>query len=149
MLQLDDEPDALPLDEQWRAGRWLRDLCNALRGCLGLAPLARGARRGGKERWLRLWERRRRGLVKQRIVSEHEDQTARILELEEHVTMLEYELACARGVHPCAISGVSDDCQASVGSSVGSLSVDHSAAALEATSDAGRFGPRVPSATRL
>ena len=41
--------------------------------------------------------------MKQRIVSEQNDQTARIKELEEHVALLEYELACARGVHPKAL----------------------------------------------
>ena len=56
----------------------------------GLPPHERGARRGGKARWAPLWERRRRGLVKQRIVSEQEDQGARIKELEETVSILEY-----------------------------------------------------------
>ena len=103
VLHMEEEQAAVVLDEQWRAGRWLIDLCNLGRWLFGLPPQTRGARRGGKARWQRLWERRRRGLVKQRIVSEHEDQGARIKELEELVSILEYELACARGVHPNAI----------------------------------------------
>jgi len=90
--------------------------------------LERGARKGGKARWGPLWERRRRGLVKQRIVSEHEDQSARIKELEEHVSILEYELACCRGVHPSA-AHLPGTCQSSCGSNVSSsdraMTVDH------------------------
>ena len=131
VLRMEGEPDTVLLDEQWRAGRWLADLCNAGRRCCGLSAIPRGARRGGKARWQRLWERRRRGLVNQRIRMEHEDQNARIKELEEHVSILECELSCARGVHPaCAIANLSTEVSGGVSGGpvqvVGNLSVDHS-----------------------
>ena len=103
VLHIDEDvPDTI-LDETWRGGRVLSECVSLVRHCLGLPPKQRRNRRGGKARWAPLWERRRRGLVKQRIVSEHEDQTARITELEETVAILEYELATARGVHPNAM----------------------------------------------
>ena len=108
------------LDERWRAGRcwawvsaWFRRLVRL--------PAVESARKGGKARWQPLWERRRRGLVKERIDSEHQDQMARIKELEEHVGILEYELATERGVHPSALSclgGTIDSCTPSASSSV-------------------------------
>ena len=129
VLHIEEDPrEGSILDERWRAGRWIADLCNFLRKCYGLPQLERGARKGGKARWGPLWERRRRGLVKQRIVSEHEDQSARIKELEEHVSILEYELACCRGVHPSA-AHLPGTCQSSCGSNVSSsdraMTVDH------------------------
>jgi len=124
VLHIEEEPPDVILDERWRAGQWLAELCNLLRRLLGLPPLERGARRGGKARWQRLWERRRRGLVKSRIVSEHEDQSARIKELEEVVSILEYELACARGVHPTAVHPTAVHSRLGDLSS-GSHSVDH------------------------
>ena len=66
------------LDERWRAGRWCAEVYALCRRLLGLPMHERGARRGGMARWQRLWERRRRGLVKQRMASEHEDTLARI-----------------------------------------------------------------------
>ena len=110
------------VDNGWRGGLWLASLCSLVRRLLGLPMQERAARRGGRERWAPLWERRRRGLVKQRIDSEHEDQTARIKELEERVSVLEYELTCAGGAHPSALSmasaettRISDSHRSSVG----------------------------------
>lgn len=74
VLQMEEEPAQAALDEQWRAGSCAQ-LCRRL---WGLPSRERGARRGGKARWKPLWERRRRGLVKQRMDSESEDQIARI-----------------------------------------------------------------------
>ena len=46
-------------------------------------PDRRGADGRGREgAWKRLWERRRRGLVRERIDAEHNDYVARIQELE-------------------------------------------------------------------
>ena len=115
VLQMEAPPPQPALDESWRAGQWCAELLALCRRLCGLPPQERGARRGGKERWERLWDRRRRGLVKQRIVSEHDDQIARIKELEEHVSMLEYELATARGVHPKA-AGLAESRSQSFGS---------------------------------
>jgi len=102
VLQMDEEPQPMALDEAWRAGRWWADLYALGRRICGLPIQERAARRGGKTRWQKLWERRRRGLVKQRIVSQHEDLVARINELEEKVRQYELDLACASGAHPQA-----------------------------------------------
>ena len=91
-----------------------------------------------------------RGLVKQRIVSEHEDQGARIKELEELVTMLEYELACARGVSCEAAlgelhsrQGLADPGSISVDlscarPSAGSSSIDHGSGGVSSSLGIGR-----------
>lgn len=101
---MDGSRDEAVLDERWRAGRWAAYVFNGLRRLVGL-PTAESRRKGGRARWGRLWERRRRGLVKQRIVSEHDDQLARIRELEEQLGVLEYDLSVSRGVHPAALVG--------------------------------------------
>ena len=88
VLHMDGEPHDEPLDEGWRGGDW----CGFCRRVFRLAAVRRGPRRGGKARWQQLWERRRRGLVRQRIDSEHSDYVARIKELEEKVQSLELEL---------------------------------------------------------
>lgn len=117
VLHMDEESQlaSTPLDESWRDGGCF-DYCKRL---LRLAPPHRPPRKGGTARWKRLWERRRRGLVKSRIDCEHDDYVARIKELEEHVQMLEYELACSRGVHPSFLTPTL--CSRESGSS----SVDH------------------------
>lgn len=99
VLQMEEEPEPMVLDESWRGGRWCADLYALSRRLCGLPVQERAARRGGKERWGKLWERRRRGLVKQRIVSQHEDLVNRISELEEKVRQLDMDLACASGAH--------------------------------------------------
>ena len=115
VLAMDTEAEPVKLDERWRASgpaRWCQALCAIVRGLLALPSLDhhRGARRGGRERWAPLWERRRRGLVKQRIVAEHAEKVARIKELEEMVANLEYELSLSRGVHPAAaLSGAAQE----------------------------------------
>jgi len=85
-----------PVDDLGRAGGlWAR-----LKQALGLYGQGGGARRprsSGLGRWRRLWERRRRGLVKQRIDAEHDDYVARIRELEEHIGILEEEVAALGG----------------------------------------------------
>jgi hypothetical protein len=97
------------LDERWREGGWWAMIHATGRRLLGLPTLERGARRGGKARWYRLWERRRRGLVKQRIDSEHEDQMARIAELEEHVSGLEHQLTVLRGFPEETVDPATED----------------------------------------
>ena len=99
---MEEEPQQMVLDESWRAGRWCADLYALSRRLCGLPVHERSARRGGRARWQKLWERRRRGLVKQRIVSQHEDLVARINELEEKVRQYELELQGVSGVHPKA-----------------------------------------------
>ena len=96
-------PTSSVLDDRFRAGQCCAAVYAWLRRLFGLPEAGRSQRKGGKARWQPLWERRRRGLVKERIVSEQEDQAARIKELEEHVSWLEYELATARGVHAAAL----------------------------------------------
>lgn len=97
VLHLENPPQLAPVDESWREGYWRA----WLKQCLGVyGGGARRPRSSGLARWQRLWERRRRGLVKKRIDMEHDDFRARIRELEEHVQLLEYELGTARGVHP-------------------------------------------------
>jgi hypothetical protein len=80
VLHLRDPPQMAPVDEEWREGGWVA-LLKRLTGAYGAA--GRGPRGSGLKRWNRLWERRRRGLVKQRIDAEHDDYVARIRELEE------------------------------------------------------------------
>lgn len=96
-------PTSSVLDDRFRAGQCCAAVYAWLRRLFGLPEAGRSQRKGGKARWQPLWERRRRGLVKERIVSEQEDQAARIKELEEHLSWLEYELATARGVHAAAL----------------------------------------------
>lgn len=97
VLHLEDPPELAPLDDAWRYG----GCTSQLKQLLGLYEGGtRRPRSGGLARWRQLWKRRRRGLVRERIKSEHDDYIARIKELEEHTNFLEYELACARGVHP-------------------------------------------------
>jgi len=93
VLHLRDPPQMAPVDEEWREGGWVA-LLKRLTGAYGAA--GRGPRGSGLKRWNRLWERRRRGLVKQRIDAEHDDYVARIRELEEHIQILEGELGGAR-----------------------------------------------------
>lgn len=108
VLQMEEEPTQTVLDERWRAGRWSAQLCTLCRRLLGLPILERGARRGGTARWKPLWERRRRGLVKQRMDSEQQDQVARIKELEDHVSALKGELAAMKAVRPNAHPSADD-----------------------------------------
>ncbi len=75
------------LDDNWRAGEWCFHAWAMFRRVCGL-PTLRRPRQGGQMRWQRLWERRRRGLVKQRIEAEHEDTVARMKELDEQVVLL-------------------------------------------------------------
>ena len=97
ILHLEEPPELAPLDDAWRYGSCIAQL----KRFLGLYEGGtRRPRSGGLSRWKQLWKRKRRGLVRARIKSEHADYIARIKELEEHTTFLEYELACARGVHP-------------------------------------------------
>ncbi len=56
-------------------------MCAICRRVLGL-PTQRRPRQGGKMRWQHLWERHRRGLVKQRIEAEHDETVVRIRELQ-------------------------------------------------------------------
>ena len=91
VLHLTAEPERIPLDEQWRLPGWSFWL-SSCRRALGFGEIARAPRKGGRERWQQLWARRRRGLVRQRIDSEHQDYVARIKELEERVLNLEGEL---------------------------------------------------------
>ena len=116
--------DKSVLDDRFRAGQCCALIYNWLRRLLGLRATGRSQRKGGRARWQPLWERRRRGLVKERIVSEHEDQTARIKELEEHVSFLEYELATARGVHADAMLPGLHDTLSYQHASRGGLSID-------------------------
>ena len=94
VLHMTTEPERGPLDERWRAADWSVWL-GACRRALGLGETQRSPRsprKGGKERWQQLYARRRRGLVRQRIDSEHSDYVARIKELEERVHSLEAQL---------------------------------------------------------
>ena len=103
VLHAELAPEAAAIDERWRAGGWLARCKQLLAQWCGLDKAgSRRPRQGGLARWKRLWERRRRGLVRERIDAEHNDYVARIQELEEHVGALEHELGVLRGVNPRA-----------------------------------------------
>ena len=146
-MEEEEQPTTI-MDERWRAGRCCASVIVWVRKLLGL-PTPERARRGGKERWQPLWERRRRGLVKERIVSEHEDQTARIKELEEHVSLLEDELARARGVHPSAMGMLGSNDAAPIGST--SIDAFHSSccSSVRGGGAGSRAGSRKPSLNAL
>jgi len=96
VLHMDVSPRLAPVDDLGRAGGlWAR--IKQLLGVYGREGGGRRPRSSGLARWRRLWERRRRGLVKQRIDSEHDDYVARIRELEEHILFLEGEVAALGG----------------------------------------------------
>jgi hypothetical protein len=96
VLHMEASPDLAPVDDLGRAGGlWAR--FKQLLGVYGESGGGRRPRSSGLGRWRRLWERRRRGLVKQRIDSEHDDYIARIRELEEHIQILEHEVTALGG----------------------------------------------------
>ena len=105
VLHMESPPELAPVDDLGRAGGlWAR-----LKQALGLYGEGGGGRRprsSGLGRWRRLWERRRRGLVKQRLNAEHDDYVARIRELEEHIMILEEEVTALGGARHL---GSSDD----------------------------------------
>ena len=88
----------------------------------------RRPRSGGLARWQALWQRRRRGLVKQRIAMDHQDHIQRIKELEQHVQLRELELLQMRGAHPAVQMGACRGHERSSPSGdarAGSMSVGH------------------------
>jgi len=96
VLHMEASPHLAPVDDLGRAGGlWTR--FKQLIGVYGESGGGRRPRGSGLARWRRLWERRRRGLVKQRIDSEHDDYIARIRELEEHIQILEHEVTALGG----------------------------------------------------
>ena len=106
--------------QRWRAGSWF----SQCKRWFGVGPSRRRPRSGGLARWQPLWQRRRRGLVKQRIAMDHQDHIARIKELEQHLQLRDLELLQLRGAHPivqlgaCSREGPGESC-------AGTMSVGH------------------------
>ena len=101
VLHVEEPPTEEPPDERYRAGSWW----SHFKRWFGVGPSRRRPRSGGLARWQALWQRRRRGLVKQRIAMDHQDHIQRIKELEQHLQLRELELLQLRGAHPAVQMG--------------------------------------------
>ena len=124
VLHVEEPPPEEPPDERYRAGSWW----SQFKRWFGVGPPRRRPRSGGLARWQALWQRRRRGLVKQRIAMDHQDHIQRIKELEQHVQLRELELLQMRGAHPAVQMGACRGHERSSPSGdarAGSMSVGH------------------------